>query len=117
VLLNFFSTYLPFPEGTPEYAAARFELENALFGVENPIVITDDGASAGGDDILFPHFPIPGITLQMTFTLPQLDPDTGEIVGTTMTTTSQVIPEPGSIALVVVGLAGIAALRRRRRAA
>jgi hypothetical protein len=53
----------------------------------------------------------------MTFTLPQLDPDTGEIVGTTMTTTSQVIPEPGSIALVVVGLVGIAALRRRRRAA
>jgi hypothetical protein len=117
VLLAFYSQYLPFPPGSAEYDQARLELEGVLFGVQNPLVITEDGASAGGDDILFPHFPIEGITLQIAFTLPQIDPETGEFVGTTLEIASQVIPEPGSIALVVVGLVGAVALRRRRRRA
>lgn len=119
-MIAFFAQYIPIdPDLDPlGYQMALDELTQVVFLADpNSLTFTEDGASAGGEDILFPHQPFTGISLQVQFSLPPIDPDTGRVSSGVIQIATQVIPEPGSIALVVVGLAGAAVLRRRRRAA
>lgn len=111
-LVEFFAQFNPNDPLDPAFLTFQQRLTEFLFAVDySTIDFSDDNLSAGGEDILFPHFPF-DVSVQFS-ALWSLNGD-GTISGFTGST--QVIPEPGSIALVVVGLAGAVALRRRRRA-